>query len=561
MTPTRPARKTPLLLALATVLCLSSFVCATTPVISAFAPRQALAAASDSDQEKIDAVFSDTSTHTGTLQYGDMTIDIPNTLVCSNLTAKVSESAGVTYEKVAATYNGGDYVLLTAFFGTNFVEDLYNSYGMERAEFYPQLIETIWEGFEDSVSSTFNLGSFQVVDGASVSRLTKNPNVYVGVYQSTSTGTLVTIGGAFDQYENFLFFEFIGSGSSNSDEVLGTILSITGAADPDSPISPRPSSSSNAIPTNEEDASASQASESSEQDRIDAVFTDTSDHKGTLGFGDMSITVPESATVESFNAGVDNNGVYVRTAYELKTGSLFLWFCDADATADVLESADDDPEVVIEAVALSLVRPVDEEAEITKYPEVLIENIYYGAIVGDLICAIYGGGYDGDGNGLFFTYVPFSGTSDEQSSEIASILYTFTGTVDPDEVSWPTGKGDSTASGGSSSSKSASSSSKSSSSSATTGEKNALARAQDYLAVMAFSRSGLIDQLEYEGYTATQAEYAVDHCGADWDEQAVLKAKEYLDVMSFSRSGLIDQLEYEGFSHSQASAAATKVGL
>jgi hypothetical protein len=53
----------------------------------------------------------------------------------------------------------------------------------------------------------------------------------------------------------------------------------------------------------------------------------------------------------------------------------------------------------------------------------------------------------------------------------------------------------------------------------------------------------------------------VDHCGADWDEQAMLKAQEYMDVMSFSRSGLIDQLEYEGFTSSQASRAATKVGL
>ena len=78
---------------------------------------------------------------------------------------------------------------------------------------------------------------------------------------------------------------------------------------------------------------------------------------------------------------------------------------------------------------------------------------------------------------------------------------------------------------------------------------------------MAFSASGLKDQLEYEGYTSSEAEYAVEHCGADWNEQAKLKAKEYLDVMSFSRSGLIDQLEYEGFSYSQASAAATAVGL
>ncbi len=95
----------------------------------------------------------------------------------------------------------------------------------------------------------------------------------------------------------------------------------------------------------------------------------------------------------------------------------------------------------------------------------------------------------------------------------------------------------------------------------TTGERNALNRAQDYLEFMAFSRSGLIDQLEYEGFTSSEAEYAVDHCGANWNEQAKLKAQEYLRFMSFSRSGLIDQLVYEGFTNSQASAAASAVGL
>ena len=69
---------------------------------------------------------------------------------------------------------------------------------------------------------------------------------------------------------------------------------------------------------------------------------------------------------------------------------------------------------------------------------------------------------------------------------------------------------------------------------------------------MAFSYRGLVEQLEYEGYTTSEAEYAADNCGADWNLQAVKKAKEYLSVMSFSRDGLIEQLEYEGFTNSQA---------
>lgn len=86
----------------------------------------------------------------------------------------------------------------------------------------------------------------------------------------------------------------------------------------------------------------------------------------------------------------------------------------------------------------------------------------------------------------------------------------------------------------------------------TTGQKNALASAKSYLKFSAFSYTGLIDQLEYEGYTTEEATYAVDNCGADWYEQAAKCAESYLKYSSFSRDGLIDQLEYEGFTYAQA---------
>lgn len=95
----------------------------------------------------------------------------------------------------------------------------------------------------------------------------------------------------------------------------------------------------------------------------------------------------------------------------------------------------------------------------------------------------------------------------------------------------------------------------------TMGQRNALRSAQTYLSAgMGFSYSSLESQLEYEGYSTEDATYAVDHCGADWDEQAAIKAKNYIDSMSFSRSGLIEQLEFEGFSQSQAEYGATAVG-
>lgn len=94
----------------------------------------------------------------------------------------------------------------------------------------------------------------------------------------------------------------------------------------------------------------------------------------------------------------------------------------------------------------------------------------------------------------------------------------------------------------------------------TTGEKNALKRAKEYLSIMAFSKKGVIDQLKFDGFTKKQATYGVEHCGANWKKQAAKKAKEYLDIMSFSKKGLIEQLEYDGFTHSQAVYGAKKNG-
>ena len=92
------------------------------------------------------------------------------------------------------------------------------------------------------------------------------------------------------------------------------------------------------------------------------------------------------------------------------------------------------------------------------------------------------------------------------------------------------------------------------------GEQNALRSAQSYLRSMSFSKTGLLDQLEYEGYSYDEARYAVNACGADWNEQAYKKAQSYLRSSSFSRDGLISQLEYEGFTHDEALYGVTKAG-
>jgi hypothetical protein len=86
----------------------------------------------------------------------------------------------------------------------------------------------------------------------------------------------------------------------------------------------------------------------------------------------------------------------------------------------------------------------------------------------------------------------------------------------------------------------------------TKAQENARKSAKSYLNYSAFSRSGLIKQLEYEKYSNADATYGVDAQGADWNVQAVKSGTSYLKYSAFSRTGLIRQLEYEGFSPEQA---------
>jgi hypothetical protein len=84
----------------------------------------------------------------------------------------------------------------------------------------------------------------------------------------------------------------------------------------------------------------------------------------------------------------------------------------------------------------------------------------------------------------------------------------------------------------------------------------AAASAESYLEFSAFSRTGLIGQLEFEGFTTEEATFGVDSLNVDWFEQAVLSAESYLSFSSFSRGGLIGQLEFEGFTTEEATFGA-----
>lgn len=95
----------------------------------------------------------------------------------------------------------------------------------------------------------------------------------------------------------------------------------------------------------------------------------------------------------------------------------------------------------------------------------------------------------------------------------------------------------------------------------TVAQEQAVASAQSYLGVMGFSRAGLIEQLEFDGFSNADATYGAKHADADWNAEAAESAAAYLDVMAFSRDGLIEQLQYDGFTAEQAAHGVESVGL
>lgn len=101
-----------------------------------------------------------------------------------------------------------------------------------------------------------------------------------------------------------------------------------------------------------------------------------------------------------------------------------------------------------------------------------------------------------------------------------------------------------------------------------TAEQQAVDSAQSYLAMgQGFSKAGLFNQLTSsagEGFSAADANFAINYLKPDWNAQAVESAKGYLAMGGFSRASLIEQLTSssgEGFTEAQAEYAVAKVGL
>ena len=94
----------------------------------------------------------------------------------------------------------------------------------------------------------------------------------------------------------------------------------------------------------------------------------------------------------------------------------------------------------------------------------------------------------------------------------------------------------------------------------TVSQENAIKKAESYIRYSGFSRQGLIEQLEFEGFSNADSIFAVDNITVDWNEECAEKAQNYMEYSSFSRQGLIEQLEFEGFTSTEIEYGVAAVG-
>jgi hypothetical protein len=96
-------------------------------------------------------------------------------------------------------------------------------------------------------------------------------------------------------------------------------------------------------------------------------------------------------------------------------------------------------------------------------------------------------------------------------------------------------------------------------------DQQAVDAAKGYLSMgQGFSQQGLLQQLTSSagsGFTEAQAEYAINDLHPDWDAQAVDAAKGYLQLGGFSQASLLQQLTSSagsGFTQAQAEYAVSQ---
>lgn len=85
-----------------------------------------------------------------------------------------------------------------------------------------------------------------------------------------------------------------------------------------------------------------------------------------------------------------------------------------------------------------------------------------------------------------------------------------------------------------------------------------LGGSQEHEMLLSFAKWDEPSDYEEPSYTYDELP-AIENGSVDWNEQAVRAAKEWLEIQPFSRKALIEQLEEDGFTHEQAEYAADAI--
>ena len=162
---------------------------------------------------------------------------------------------------------------------------------------------------------------------------------------------------------------------------------------------------------------------------------------------------------------------------------------------------------------------------------------------------------------LFVLIGALDGGGDDATKDIASVAAESSGPATPAAAATPAAGASPTSSSKPAASKPAAPKTPE----LTSGQKNALRSAENYIELMAMSKAGLIRQLSSpagEGYSKADATFAANHVKADWNAEAIESAKNYMEMMPMSRAALIQQLSSpagELFTKAQATQAADAV--
>ena len=97
--------------------------------------------------------------------------------------------------------------------------------------------------------------------------------------------------------------------------------------------------------------------------------------------------------------------------------------------------------------------------------------------------------------------------------------------------------------------------------SGTNRQRQALDAARDYLDIFDMSKKALKQQLEFDGYSNSEVQYALNNITANWSQEALDAVKDYLDIFDMSIKEIRSQLEFDGYTDNEIQYALANMNF